>query len=207
MLPPNEWRDFWLVQKARNGDQRAFESLYHRHKRRVYGMLCRLTGNTSDAEDLMQETFLAALKGISAWKGQAAFSTYLCGIAYRLYCASRRKPVAEALDETEEIPDSQDDPLRRLSESQRTGALESAIQTLPDGCREAFVLVRIEEMNYREVALILGIPLGTVQSRIFRANRLLRHALSEWVTDREVRPAEQESSADFTKGATRHALR
>ncbi len=183
--------DLWLVQKAKNGDTAAFGALLTRHSRRVYNLLLRLTGNAALAEDLTQETFLTAYQRLSDWRGVGQLSTWLCGIAVKHHLTARRKThFTEPLDALELSADSTSDPLERYTEREAILALDSAIAALPDSCREVFVLVRLQEMRYREVADLLGIPLGTVQSRLARATMLLQNSLS---------PLPQQ-------GAKRHAL-
>lgn len=183
--------DLWWVQKAKNGDRAAFEKLFERHSRRIYNLLLRLCGNAALAEDLTQETFLTAYQRLSDWRGVGKFSTWLCGIAVKHHLATRRKThFTEPLDEVEMTADRASDPLERYTEREAVLALDAAIAALPDSCREVFVLVRLQEMRYREVADLLGIPLGTVQSRLARATALLQQSLA---------PLPQ-------KGTERHAL-
>lgn len=170
--------DLWLVQKARAGDVSAFGKLFERHGRRIYNLLLRLCGNPALAEDLTQETFLTAHQRLSSWRGVGALSTWLCGIAVHHHLAARRRThFTEALDELELATDPSSDPLVHYTDQEALLALEQAIAALPDLYREVFVLVRVEELRYREVAALLDIPLGTVQSRLARATVLLQHAL------------------------------
>jgi RNA polymerase sigma-70 factor, ECF subfamily len=175
--------DLWLVQKAKKGDAVAMGVLFERHAKRVYNLLLRLCGNTALAEDLTQETFLTAQQRLTQWRGVGAFSTWLCGIAVKHHLATRRKTqIMETLDandiENTLTMDASSDPLAHYIEQEALLVLEAAIAALPTSCREVFVLVRVEEMRYREVAELLEIPLGTVQSRLARATNLLQHALA-----------------------------
>lgn len=171
--------DLWLVQKAKNGDTAAFGALLTRHSRRVYNLLLRLTGNPALAEDLTQETFLTAYQRLPDWRGVGQLSTWLCGIAVKHHLAARRKThFTEPLDELELSADSTSDPLERYTQHEAKQALDTAISALPTHYREVFVLVRVQELRYREVAELLEIPLGTVQSRLAQASVLLQRALS-----------------------------
>ena len=172
--------DLWLVQKAKNGDTAAFGALLTRHSRRVYNLLLRLTGNSALAEDLTQETFLTAYQRLSDWRGVGQLSTWLCGIAVKHHLAARRKAhFTETLDAHEELAaDLTSDPLARYTQQEAKQALDTAISALPAHYREVFVLVRVQEMRYREVAELLEIPLGTVQSRLAQASVLLQRTLS-----------------------------
>jgi RNA polymerase sigma-70 factor, ECF subfamily len=172
--------DLWLVQKAKNGDTTAFGTLLTRHSRRVYNLLLRLTGNSALSEDLTQETFLTAYQRLEDWRGVGALSTWLCGIAVKHHLAARRKaPFTETLEAHEELAAGlSSDPLARYTQQEAKQALDTAIAALPTHYREVFVLVRVQEMRYREVAELLEIPLGTVQSRLAQASVLLQRALS-----------------------------
>ncbi|MBB6053115.1 RNA polymerase sigma factor [Armatimonas rosea] len=171
--------DLWLVQRARHGDKAAFGKLFDRHSRRVFHLLRRLSDNPSLAEDLTQETFLTAWQSLERWRGRGALSTWLCGIAVNHWRTHHRQahesvPLDEALVES----DSQADPLAHCTQAESLKALEQAVAALPESYREVFVLVRIEELSYQEVAQLLELPLGTVQSRLHRATRLLKTALT-----------------------------
>src|SRR2546423_9143773 len=80
-----------LIQRWLKGDKTAFDRLYDRHAGRVFHLLRRLSGSQSLAEDLTQETFLAAYRSLANWRGEGAFSTWLCGIAFRQYANQRRR--------------------------------------------------------------------------------------------------------------------
>ena len=169
-----------LVRRCLQGKPDAFAALYDRHAPRVFRLLRQLTGNASEAEDLTQETFLAAYQGLANWRGESAFGTWLCGIAYRRYanaCRSREEDT-DLLDAREDLAAPDSDPLLHCARHERERMLEQTIQRLPTVCREAFVLVKVEGMAYREAAQLLDVPIGTVQSRLWRATRLLQTALA-----------------------------
>ena len=177
--------DFWLVRRTCSGDKAAFGTLYdrHRHGPRVYNLLRRLSGNTTAAEDLTQETFLAAYKSLSAWRGAGAFSSWLCGIAVRRYRSTNKRAIDEAELEESATADDTSDPLTRFLALETKHDLEQAIQELPLPCREAFVLVYVEDFSYKAAAKLLEIPVGTVQSRLNRAKRLLQIPLAHLVAE------------------------
>jgi RNA polymerase sigma-70 factor (ECF subfamily) len=191
--------DFWLVRRAKSGDKDAFGALYDRHGPRVYNLLRRMAGgDTSLAEDLTQETFLSAYQSLANWRGVGAFSSWLCGIAVRCYRNQARRSGAsleEPLDE-QAPASSESDPLLHYTRAEARQLLDTAIAELPPLCREVFVLVYVEGFAYREVATLLEVPLGTVQSRLNRAKRQLHTRLSDTF-------AEPSTPA---KGANSHAL-
>jgi RNA polymerase sigma-70 factor (ECF subfamily) len=184
--------DRLCVRRCLAGDRSAFDILYDRHERRVLGLLRRLTGDEAEALDLAQETFLAAYRTLAAWRGGGAFGTWLCGIAVRQYASHRRgagRHATEPLDEETPLPSLEGDPLACCTRGEALRRIEAAVSALPPHYREVFVLVKIEGCSYREAAEGLGIPVGTVQSRLWRAVCLLQVALRDLVEEREERPA------------------
>jgi len=174
--------DLWYAHRARAGDHAAFDTLFARHAPRVFNLLRRLGASVSEAEDLAQETFLTAYRSLPSWRRTGSFSTWLCGIAVNTYRnhfrTSRQGADDEPLDETTPgLPES--DPFIHCSNAEAQTALTQAIAALPDGCREAFVLVYVEQFAYKDAAVLLEIPVGTVQSRLNRAKRLLHIRLSD----------------------------
>lgn len=177
--------DGMLTRRTLSGDRRAFEQLHQRHGPRVFHLLRRLTGgNTAESEDLTQETFLAAFQSLGDWRGQGAFSTWLCGIAYRRWWTSRRHRLdCDPLDDDTPVAAPNADPLAQLSRKEAEAALEKAIGELPEHYRVVYVLIRAEGMKYREVADLLEIPIGTVQSRLGKATQLLYASLAPLLVD------------------------
>ena len=173
------------METDRNDEQRttsrraglaAFDALYATYGDRIYRFCFRLTGRAADAEDLAQEVFVAAYRGLGGFEGRSSVATWLYRIALyrwrRMREARRHEPAA--LDE--ELAGTWPDPARatvaRLS-------LEAALGTLPDSLREAFLLVKAEGLKYREAAEALDIPQGTVQGRVHEAVHRLRAVLRE----------------------------
>ena len=191
--------DYQLTRRTLEGENAAFGVLYDRHSTRVYALLCRLTGNPTEAEDLTQEAFLAAYHALASWRKEGQFGTWLCGIAFRLYAKLRRSEVGREtlpLDEECDLVAPDSDPLLACTRRESQEAIEAAIAALPPMCREVFVLVKVEGLSYREAAEWLSVPLGTVQSRLWRAVRLLQVALSGLM-----------ETATKAKGGTKDALR
>ena len=200
-ISPNNWLDSYLVNKVQRGDRRAFGRLYDRYANRVYYLLYRLSGSSDTAEDLTQETFVAAYNGLESWRAQGAFGNWLCGIATRQYRSRRRFAGREIQTESNESDEAienapaseNEDPFAHCSRREAEAALDAAISSLSDSCREAFVLVRVEGMRYHEASEALGIPLGTLQSRLDRATRALRKQLS-YLNDSPNSPKSVEAS-------------
>jgi RNA polymerase sigma-70 factor (ECF subfamily) len=174
--------DRHLVRRCLAGERSAFDALYDRHAARVYHLLRRLVGSATEAEDLTQETFLTAYRALRSWRGESAFGTWLCGIAYRLCAKShgrRAREETEPLDDAADLVASDVDPLAYCLRLEMADRIEAAITELPLFLREAFVLVKVEGLSYREAAQWLDVPIGTLQWRLWRAICLLKSSLSD----------------------------
>jgi RNA polymerase sigma-70 factor (ECF subfamily) len=164
-----------LVARCRSGDMDAFERLYHEHAPRLYSLARRMSGSSDDADDLLQEIFLQVHRKLGTFKGDAAIGTWLYRLALNL-CVdftrgrqARMTRVTATLDEDGAIEPAaaRETPLARID-------LERAIERLPDGCREAFVLHDVEGLDHKDVARVLGIAEGTSKSQVFKARMKLR---------------------------------
>jgi RNA polymerase sigma-70 factor, ECF subfamily len=202
---PEDGRE--LVRRFRNGEAGAFERLYDEYGDRVYRFCFRLCGQAADAEDLTQEVFIAAYQGLDRFAGRSSLATWLYRIAlYRWRGLQGAAPPTVPLElepeGTAAVPDPAPSRIERLS-------LESAIARLPESLRDAFLLVKSEGLKYREAARVLGVPQGTVQSRVHDAIVRLRVLLAEEGRDplaASDRQAEAEDSRD-QKGQSPHLCR
>jgi RNA polymerase sigma-70 factor (ECF subfamily) len=181
------------IQRARNGDREVFEYLYRSHSRRVYAVCLRMVGNTTEAEDLTQETFLLLLRKIHTFRGESAFSTWLHRLAVNLVLMRLRKksPPMVSIEATPE-PDDQ-----TVSPSIDIGApdlllegsldrinLARCIAQLPAGYRTVFVLHDIQGYEHNEIAEILGRSVGDSKSQLHKARMRLREQLQELQRDK-----------------------
>jgi len=163
------------VQRAAAGDVRAFEELYHTHLGRVHSLVRRMTGGR-DADELTQDIFVRAWQKLGSFRGDSAFSTWLHRLAvnvvierFRTDTVRRQRLVdGEAIFETLSSP-----PGRRDLAMDFEGALEK----LPDGAREIFVLHDVEGHKHHEIATLLGISAGTSKAQLHRARMMLRKHL------------------------------
>jgi len=172
------WRDKWLVQRILNGDKAAGEQFVVEHYEMIFRFLRNLTGSKEDAEDLTQQTFLRAWEALSSFRGDSSLSTWLHSIAYREYThwlRSRREFVP--LDEIIDMPDEQ------ASQNLEAVLLRWAIYRLDPEHREVFVLHYVQGFSVGEIAKIIGIPAGTVKSRLFFARQKLRELLSDIIPE------------------------
>jgi RNA polymerase sigma-70 factor (ECF subfamily) len=164
-----------LVARCRAGDADAFETLYREHAARLYTLACRMAGSREDGEDLLQEIFLQAHRKLGSFKGDSSIGTWLYRLALNHcldYVRSRRAKMNK-LTETLDAETSIEPTARRETPIARMD-LERAVERLPEGCREAFVLHDVEGFDHKEVADLLGIAEGTSKSQVFKARMKLR---------------------------------
>jgi RNA polymerase sigma-70 factor (ECF subfamily) len=171
-----------LIERCRQGDLAAFEEIYRAHAGRLYSVACRMLGNPADAEDLLQDIFLAAHRKLDSFRGESALGTWLYRLATNLcldHLRSKAARTGQLTDALDDEPGLSDVASRGLAE--RTLArmdLERALAKLPEGCRAAFVLHDVEGLEHREVAEVLGIAEGTSKSQVHKARLRLRALLS-----------------------------
>lgn len=173
--------DLALVQRCRQGDLAAFESIYRTHAGRLYSVCCRMLGNTADAEDLLQDVFLTAHRKLDSFRGESALGTWLYRLATNLcldYLRSRGARSTQLTGTLDDEPGLADGRTGRLAERTVDRMdLERALAQLPEGCRTAFVLHDVEGLEHREVAEVLGIAEGTSKSQVHKARLRLRALL------------------------------
>jgi len=167
-----------LVARCRAGDMDAFETIYRQHAARIYTLASRMAGSPDDGEDLLQEIFLQAHRKLGSFKGDSALGTWLYRLALN-HCVdfvrSRRAKMGKLTDTLDvdgaaEPAAPREMPIARLD-------LERALERLPAGCREAFVLHDVEGFDHKEIAGMLGIAEGTSKSQVFKARMKLRGLL------------------------------
>ena len=166
-----------LIRQAQRSDARAFEALYKMHVDKVYGVCLRMTGNVSEAEDCAQDAFIQAWNKMDKFRGDSAFSTWLHRIAVnsvlsRIRKAKREQDRITAVSDTgvTTVTTSDAGELRDLSE---------AVDRLPEGARNVFVLHAIYGYSHDETGDMLGIATGTSKAQLHRAKRLLVQQLKQ----------------------------
>jgi RNA polymerase sigma-70 factor (ECF subfamily) len=165
--------DEQLVESFQHGSRDAFAELFRRYRDKMYGFFRRRTSNPARAEELAQETFLAALKAAPRFEPRALVRTWLFGIAMNLLMADRRKTgqtYQPVLSETKEAPAVNCDPAASLW-------VRDALAQLDDDHREILLLREYEQLSYAEIATLLSLPVNTVRSRLFRARMALKDLL------------------------------
>lgn len=170
-----------LIARCRRGEAGAFEEVYRAHAPRLFGLIVRMVGNQADAEDLLQEVFLAAHRKLDGFRGESALGTWLYRLATNHVLdhlrsrAARTGQVTDAFDEDPVLPDPGSRAIADRTVAQMD--LERAVAQLPEGCRAAFLLHDVEGLEHREVAEALGIAEGTSKSQVHKARLRLRALL------------------------------
>jgi RNA polymerase sigma-70 factor (ECF subfamily) len=180
-------RDYLLVQKANNGDQKAYAELMERYRDAIYYMLLKMVNNASDAEDLTIEAFGKAFKNIQQYAPNYAFSTWLFKIATNNCIDFIRKKKAShvSLDHNDEEHEkaSMDiqapvmDPEETMINEQKIKLMRSIVDKLKPRYRKLIELRYFKELSYEEIAEELELPIGTVKAQLFRARELLYNIL------------------------------
>ena len=182
-----------VIAKAQAGDVACFEELYYRHKRRVYSLCLRMTGNFAQAEDFTQEAFMQLYRKISSFRGESAFSTWLHRLAVNIVLMHFRKKGLNEVSLQEMLePQEEGGTIREfgardnvLHGSIDRLALEHAISELSPGYRIVFVLHDMEGYEHNEIAEMLCCSIGNSKSQLHKARMKLRVLLAQMGKDRE----------------------
>lgn len=198
-----------VVRLACAGVPRAFEHLYKLHNRRVFGLCLRIVGSRTEAEDLTQEAFLQLFRKIQTFRGESSFSTWLHRLAANVALMSLRKKrrLEISLDATVDGDEQSSRPVIQLGrpDLRLNGVLDrvnlnKAIEQLPNGYKEVFLLHDVEGYEHKEVAAILGCSVGNSKSQLFKARMRLR----ELVRDALRSQARQERRSPPNLSAIQH---
>jgi RNA polymerase sigma-70 factor, ECF subfamily len=181
--------DQQLVERAQRGDKRAFELLVEKYQRKLARLVSRLVRDPGEVEDVTQEAFVKAYRALPSFRGDSAFYTWLYRIGINtaknyLVAMGRRAPTsteveaeeAEGFDSGELLRDI-NTPESLLLSKEIAGTVNAAIEALPEELRSAIQLRELEGMSYEEIAKLMGCPVGTVRSRIFRAREAIAERL------------------------------
>ncbi|MGA9545705.1 MAG: sigma-70 family RNA polymerase sigma factor [Candidatus Sulfotelmatobacter sp.] len=183
--PETEPSEAQLIERAKRGDAEAFQSLYDKHKRRVYSLCLRMTANTAEAEDLAQEAFLQLFRKIATFRGESAFSTWLHRLSVNVVLMHLRKKSLPVVSLEETTQGTEEDSPKRdfgaddvaLAGSIDRMQLLRAVENLPPGYRTIFVLHDIEGYEHNEIARIAGCSIGNSKSQLHKARMKLRDLL------------------------------
>jgi len=179
-----------LLQQARDGDSRSFDQLVKLHQSRVYSVALRLLGSPSEAEDVLQETFIALYQSLHRFRGGSKLATYLFRLATNFSLMKLRRSKRRGRDSShlslnviEELPDKTASPLESLLSSEFRAVLDQQLQKLPAKDRAVVVLRDIEGLDGGQVAKILGLTLPAMKSKLHRSREFLRKNLSGYLKD------------------------
>jgi len=173
-----------LVVQAAAGSREAFDELVRRHQVSIVSLARALTSGSADAEDLAQEVFLRVWRSLRGFRGDSTFRTWLHRVAVnvihshhgrvsrlrRLFQAAPAEPAEDPIESAADPTDVESDVVMR-------DAIDKALATLPDELRVAVTLRDVQGLDYKEIASVLDVPIGTVESRIFRGRQRLKPML------------------------------
>jgi RNA polymerase sigma-70 factor, ECF subfamily len=190
-------------------DQSTFEELTSPYMSALYAAALRMTRNPSDAEDLVQETYLRAYRGFGGFREGTNLKAWLYRILTNTfinqYRAKKRRPDQVDLDDVEdfyifrrlggiEAADAERTAETEALEAMPDAEVKQALESIPEQFRMAVILADIEGFSYKEIAEILDIPIGTVMSRIHRGRRQLQKLLWDYATENNLRPRVETST-------------
>jgi RNA polymerase sigma-70 factor (ECF subfamily) len=216
-----EESDSTLVAATKNGQSQAFEFLVKRHEAKTFSIAFRITRNREDAQDVVQQSFQKAFMYLDRFQGKSSFSTWLMGIVINegLMCLRRIRARREvSLDDVKpesedlflpEIPDRRENPAEIYEQMESKRILCEAMNRLSTEFRTV-VCLHLEERTVRETAEILGLGIGTLKARLFRARQKLRVLLArspEFRGDRAMSKTRQRRDSPTAEGATSQGSR
>lgn len=173
--------DWTLIERVLAGDLETFRELVERHQRRVFGFVRNLVRHAPDAEDLVQEVFVAAFRKLDSFDAERSqFSTWLLTIA-RNQCLNhlKRSSLPTVFRSEFDVEARTAQPMDAVLSCELHARLDAALDLLSLEQRTAFVLAEIQELPYAEIAIIEEVELGTIKSRVSRAKQRLREVLSD----------------------------
>jgi RNA polymerase sigma factor (sigma-70 family) len=174
--------DAELTDRVRAGETRLFAELVQRHQDPVFAMALRFLGSPSDAEDVAQEAFLKAYRGLADFKGEAKFSTWLYRITWNLCADWKRKhggprKRTASLEAAGDFADARVDLEAGLLDGEERERVRRALAGLDERYRSVVELLYYQKLSYDQIAVVLDLPLKTVETRLYRARKMLRVAL------------------------------
>ncbi len=188
---PDQSDELALVERCRRNDAEAFGKIVDAYQNRLFGFVRRMVKDPEDASDIAQETFVRAFQGIHRFDGRSSIRTWLFRIAYNL-CIDRarkhgRTPNESSLesafeeDERLDVPDSRWDPENVILGDELRSVLEKSIASMSDKLRSVLLLHDQQDMAYEDIAKVLGVPIGTVKSRLFLARAHMQNAVGAYL--------------------------
>lgn len=182
--------DQQLVERVQKGDKRAFDLLVLKYQHKIVSVVSRYIGDSHEVYDVVQEAFIKAYRALANFRGDSQFYTWLYRIAINtaknhLVSKGRRPPSSDVdVDEAEHYSGGDslkdlDTPENNLFRDELKRVVDEAIKSLPEDLRTAVTLRELEGLSYEEIAEVMGCPVGTVRSRIFRAREAIDRVVDE----------------------------
>lgn len=182
--------DSQLVERVQKGDKRAFDLLVLKYQHKIMAVVSRYISDHAEMHDVVQEAFIKAYRALKNFRGESAFYTWMYRIAINtaknhLVSRSRRPPSSDVDLEDAEYYSGADmlrdieNPENQLFRDQLEATVHKAIRDLPEDLRSAVTLREMEGLSYEEIAEVMGCPVGTVRSRIFRAREAIDRAVQQ----------------------------
>lgn len=184
--------DLEIVNRVKAGDSAAFSELVHKYKKPILNLIYRLMGSADEAEDLAQEAFLRAYRGLSKFEARAKFFTWLYRIAMNVALRARKRRSRYSFESLEQKVENGSSEMRRaiatssgpsskMEKREMQEIVKKAIGQLPDEQRSVVILYRYENLSYEEISKVLNVSLPAVKSRLHRARKNLKDLLAEYV--------------------------
>ncbi|MDY7075561.1 MAG: RNA polymerase sigma factor [Chloroflexota bacterium] len=178
-----EESDAALVARAQQGDEGAFEQLVRQHQRYVFNVAYRVLNDYAEAEDVTQEAFVRAWRGLPGFRGQAQFTTWLYRIVHNL-CLNRLPRLQRELLQTAPLEEVLANPAPSLPDvfeaREQMAFLYAELARMPEKYRLVLTLRYLQHLSYGEIAATLDLPMGTVKTHLHRARQLLMERLCRW---------------------------
>jgi RNA polymerase sigma-70 factor (ECF subfamily) len=197
-----------LVDAAKAGDQRAFEALVGRYRKRIYALALHITGRAAEADDIAQDVFLKAFRALPEFEGRSQFFTWVYRMTVNRSLNVRRDRARRGEDELDDprlelavAVDARSNPGREAELRQTYARLLRALDALPPDMRTTVILVSLQGMSHGEVAIVHGVTEGTIAWRMHEARRRLHEAMVPEKLHRK-----RELSADLARVLTEHGL-
>lgn len=189
--PNDQIVDEALIERCRKQDYEAFGKLVDAYQNRVYGFVRKMVPTGEDAEDITQEVFIRAFQSFTRFDARSSVRTWLFRIAHNLCIDRARKTgrspdqvslvISSEIDEEFEIPDNRWQPEEALANEALMDHVEKGIHSMSEKLRSVLLLHDREDMQYDEISSVLGIPMGTVKSRLFLARAHLQNYLKDYL--------------------------
>ena len=178
--------DWQLIERIQGGDKRAFDLLVIKYQRKIMTLVSSYVNNSHEVQDIAQESFIKAYRALGKFRGDSTFYTWLYRIAINtaknhLVAKGRRPPESDIdaydTDSYSNALKEHENPEGILRRDQMEKAIHDVIRSLPNELRTALTLREFDGLSYEEIAHIMGCPMGTVRSRIFRAREAIEKVI------------------------------